>query len=177
MLSNRKTTYTSTVDVDSNAMGCVLGKWSQNLNNLKTTYPDVKIWTSQNGPLTTFNLSSNNVNKLEQCQTALEKLKYNGEAIHHSIMQRKRVTKNIEVQRQSIIAGQKIRETLENEMRTKHRDEVQRKIISNLQKEPMIIANTNSNPNSNSNSEQKNELESIATTVSVKNMFGSLEIE
>lgn len=156
MMSNKKNNYTATVDVDTNAVGFVLGKGRQNLNNVKAAYPEVTIRTSQNGPLTAFNLSSNSANKLEQCQSAIEKLKYNGEAVHQSIMQRKRITKNIESQRQNIIAGKKIRDSLENEMRTKHRDEVQKKIIADLQNETVI----------------ENE-----PTVTMRNMFGGLEIE
>ena len=158
-MSHRKTTYTVTVDVDANAVGFVVGKGRQNLNNLKQGFPEVNIWTTPNGPLTTFNLSSNSANKLDMCQTALEKLKYNGEAVHQSIMQRKRVTKNIESQRQSIIAGKKIRETLENEMRVKHRDEVQRKIIADLQQEPV------------------KEVEVSEPALPVRNMFGGLVVE
>lgn len=159
MMSNRKNVYTAVVDVDSNAVGFVLGKGRVNLNNLSREYPEVKIWMTQNGPLTAFNLSSNSATKLEQCQTALEKLKYNGESVHHSIVQRKRVSKNIEAQRQTILAGKRIRDALENEMRTKHRDEVQKKIIGNLQ--PDLLTD---------------EVESIRPEV-VRNMFGGLEIE
>jgi hypothetical protein len=160
MMANRNNVYTAVIDVDTNAVGFVLGKGRQNLNNLKQEYPDVKIWMTQNGPLTAFNLSSNSVNKLEQCQEALEKLKYNGESVHHSIVQRKRVTKNIESQRQTILAGKRIRDALEDEMRSKHRDEVQRKIVSNLALEQDVSNDNN---------------ESVA--VNTCNMFGGLEVE
>ena len=156
MMSNRKTTYTTTVEVDSNAVGFVLGKGRHNLNGLKQAYPEVKIWLTQNGPFTTFNLSCNSVNNLEMCKSALEKLKYKGESMHHSIVQRKRVTKNIETQRQSILAGQKIRESMENEMRAKHRDEVQRKIVADLQQE--IVKESE-------------------PVLPKRNMFGGLEVE
>ncbi len=158
MLLNRKTTYTATLDIDNNAVGFVLGKGRKNLNSLKQEYPEVNIWMTQNGPFTSFNLSSNSTTKLELCQSALEKLKYNGEAVHHSIVQRKRVSKNIEIQRQNIIAGKKIRESMENEMRTKHRDEVQRKIFADLQQEV------------------EKEDKSL-TALPGKNMFGGLEVE
>jgi hypothetical protein len=160
MMSNRKNIYAAVLDVDTNAVGFVLGKGRQNLNNLKQDFPDVKIWMTQNGPLTAFNLSSNSATKLEQCQSALEKLKYSGEAVHYSIVQRKRITKNIESQRQTILAGKRIREALENEMRTKHRDEVQRKIISNLDTEPVV-------PNDDNG----------AVSERACNMFGGLEVE
>jgi hypothetical protein len=160
MMSNRKNIYTAVLDVDTNAVGFVLGKGRQNLNNLKQDFPDVKIWMTQNGPLTAFNLSSNSATKLEQCQSALEKLKYSGEAVHYSIVQRKRITKNIESQRQTILAGKRIREALENEMRSKHRDEVQRKIISNLDTEPVV-------PNDDNG----------AVSERACNMFGGLEVE
>lgn len=156
-MSNRKNTYTATVDVDSSAVGFVLGKGRQNLNRLKEDYPDVKIWITQNGPFTAFNLSSNSATKLDLCQSAMEKLKYNGESIYQTIVQRKRVTKNIETQRNNIIAGKKIRESMENEMRAKQRDEVQRKIIADLQHE----------------APKAEELHPL----SVKNMFGGLEVE
>lgn len=159
-MSNRKNIYTAVLDVDTNAVGFVLGKGRQNLNNLKQDFPDVKIWMTQNGPLTAFNLSSNSATKLEQCQSALEKLKYSGEAVHYSIVQRKRITKNIESQRQTILAGKRIREALENEMRSKHRDEVQRKIISNLDTEPVV-------PNDDNG----------AVSERACNMFGGLEVE
>lgn len=156
MMSNRKTTYTAMIDVDSNAVGFVLGKGRHNLNNLKSMFPDVKIWITQNGPLSTFNLLSNSINRLEQCKESLEKLKYSGESVHQSIVQRKRITKNIESQRQNIIASKKIRDSLENEMRSKHRDEVQKKIVANLQNETI--------------KEEEHELP-------MRNMFSGLEIE
>jgi hypothetical protein len=159
MLSNRKITYTATLDIDNNAVGFLLGKGRKNLNGLKQDYPDVNIWTSANGPFTSFNLSSNSATKLDLCKSALEKLKYNAESVHQSIVQRKRVTKNIEIQRQNIIAGKKIRESMENEMRTKHRDEVQRKIFADLQHEV------------------KEEKEAELSALPVKNMFGGLEVE
>lgn len=163
MMSNRKNMYTAVVNVDSNAVGFVLGKGRINLNNLSREYPEVKILMAHNGPLTAFNLSSNSATKLEQCQSALEKLKYNGESVHHSIIQRKRVTKNIESQRQTILAGKRIRDALENEMRTKHRDEVQKKIIGDLQSESETI-----------DVEDNTEHEPVITA---RNMFGGLDIE
>jgi len=158
MLSNRKITYTATLDIDNNAVGFVLGKGRKNLTSLKQEYPEVNIWMTQNGPFTSFNLSSNSASKLDLCQSALEKLKYNGESVHQSIVQRKRVTKNIEIQRQNIIAGKKIRESMENEMRTKHRDEVQRKIFADLKQEV------------------EKEEESLPA-LPVKNMFSGLDVE
>ena len=163
-MTTRKNVYTAVVDVDSNAVGFVLGKGRVNLNNLNNMYPEVKIRIAQNGPLTAFNMSSVSANKLEQCQAALEKLKYNGESVHHSIVQRKRVAKNIESQRQTILAGKRIRDALEDEMRAKQREEVQRKIIGNLQPEADIIT------------EDSNEQVTAHTHVA-RNMFGGLEVE
>lgn len=158
MMSNRKNTYTSIVDVDTNAIGFVLGKGRINFNNLKKDYPEVKIWITQNGPLTTFNMSSHSTAKLDQCQTALEKLKYDGESIHYSILQRKRIAKNIESQRHAILAGKKIRDALEDEMRVKQRNEVESKIISKLQ-----IDTTDKTD--------------ASTALQSHNMFGGLEVE
>jgi hypothetical protein len=159
MSSYKKTEYTASIDVDTNAIGFVLGKGRKNLNELKLAHPDVKVWMNQNGAYTTFNLASNSATKLGLCQAEMEKLKYKGETNYESVVQRKRVVKNIEAKRQIILASKKIRDTLETEMKTKHRDEVQKKIVSNLEVKP----------------EADNTTEKEA--ISVNNRFGGLELE
>lgn len=161
-MSNNLHKYTAAVDVDTNAIGFVLGKGRKNFNDLKLLYPDVKIWMTQNGPYTTFNLTSHSANRLDSCQSEMEKLKTMGESNYESVVQRKRVVKNIETQRQKILASKKIRDALENEMKSKHREEVQKKITSNLDVRAVSMVAT-----------EKVEAKSVAGN----NRFGGLDIE
>jgi hypothetical protein len=161
-MANNSHNYTASVDADTNAIGFVLGKGRKNFNDLKLQYPDVKIWMTQNGPYTTFNLSSHSANRLDSCQNEMEKLKTMGESNYESVVQRKRVVKNIETQRQKIMASKKIRDALENEMKSKHREEVQKKITSNLEVQSVSTVAT-----------EKGDMKQIIGN----NRFGGLDIE
>lgn len=124
--------YTDSIDINTNAVGFMVGKGRKHLKELYTRYPDVTIKIISAGELTSFNVTSRNINKLEQCKAELCTLRDSALAIYDTVQYRNRVQKEKEQKRNHIIAANKIRDTIEAEMQVRHKDALYRKLEAEI---------------------------------------------
>ncbi len=135
--------YSSTVDIDSAAVGYMIGKAHANLNPIKEKYADkVKIVIRASGAITSFVLTSSSANSLECCSAELEALKARALNMYQTVAYRHRLEKEKDQKRRFIMASNKIREEIETEMKTRHREEVNKKILNNIMPNSSIPGST-----------------------------------
>lgn len=134
-VGNKGNIYTDSVDINTNAVGFMIGKSRKNLKELYTRYPDVTIKMVSTGELTSFTVASRNVNRLEQCKAALCSLRDSALAIYETVQYRNRVQKEKAQKRNHIIAANRIRDSIEAEMQIRHKEALYRKLEADILEE------------------------------------------
>ena len=131
-IGTRGNIYTDSMDINTNAVGFMVGKARKNLKELYMRYLDVTIKMVSSGELTTFNITSRNVNRLEQCKAALSSMRDSALVIYDTVQYRNRVQKEKDQKRNYIIAANKIRDSIEAEMQVRHKEALYRKLEADI---------------------------------------------
>ena len=162
--TNRGNIYTDSIDINTNAVGFMVGKGRKNLKELYTRYPDVTIKIVSTGELTSFSVTSQNVNRLEQCKDALSSMRDSALTIYDTVQYRNRVQKEKNQKRYHILAANKIRDSIEAEMMVRHKEALYHKL------EAVILDDT-------LDGEQKSVIEPEVQQYVKKNKFAMLDVD
>lgn len=133
--SSKPKSFTATVEVDTQAVGFLLGKGRKNLNAITDSYATlggVNIRIVPNGAITDFIIIATNIGIVEQCKGELENLREKALNTLNTVQFRNRLEKEKDEKRRSIQAANRIRESIENEMKTRHREDVIKKLSADI---------------------------------------------
>ena len=128
--------FTTTVEVDARAVGFLLGKGRKNIHAITDSYATVgggvNIRIVPNGAITDFVIIASNIGTLEQCKGELELLREKALNTLNTVQFRNKLEREKDEKRRSIQAANRIRESIENEMKTKHREDVIKKLSADI---------------------------------------------
>ena len=127
--------YTANLEIDTQAVGFLLGKGRKNINAVTDSYNTaggVDIKFISRGSITSFVITANNAGIVERCKEDLELLRDKALNTLSTVQFRNRLEKEKEEKRRSIQAANRIRESIENEMKTRHREDVIKKLSADI---------------------------------------------
>lgn len=146
MVTNRGNVYTDSIDINTNAVGFMVGKGRKNLKDVYALYPDVTIKMLSAGELTSFSVTSQNLNRLEQCKAALCNMRSSALSIYDTVQYRNRVQKEKDQKRNHIIAANKIRDSIEAEMQVRHKEALYSKLEADILEVDVVERKTITEP-------------------------------
>ncbi len=110
------------IEVGNELMRYVLGRNNENLNQLRATYPNIRIAANRD---TIFISSPENI---DTCVKAVQVLITGAGTTKTELEFKRRLQKEKESRRRTIQAANKIRENIEAEIKQKHREELEAKL-------------------------------------------------
>jgi hypothetical protein len=110
------------IEVGNELMRYVLGRNNENLNQLRTTYPNIRIAANRD---TIFISSPENI---DTCVKAVQVLISGAGTTKTEMEFKRRLQKEKESRRRTIQAANKIRENIEAEIKQKHREDLEAKL-------------------------------------------------
>lgn len=110
------------IEVGNELMRYVLGRNNENLNQLRATYPNIRIAANRD---TIFISSPENI---DTCVKAVQVLITGAGTTKTEMEFKRRLQKEKESRRRTIQAANKIRENIEAEIKQKHREELEAKL-------------------------------------------------
>ncbi len=116
------------VDVGVELMKFVLGYDLANLKELRERFPTLKI---NNGKRAIYIEGTGTV-ILDKCRTAVGDIIIKAMADKENASYKKRVEKEIESKRRAAAAANRIRDNIENELKTKHRDDIKERLAEKM---------------------------------------------
>jgi hypothetical protein len=119
-MSAKSQTQTIRVEVGVELMKFVLGYDLVNLKELRERFPTLKI---NNGKRAIYIEGSGTV-LLDKCRSAVSDIIIRAMSDKENSSYKKRVEKEIESKRRAAAAANRIRDNIENELKSKHRDEI-----------------------------------------------------
>ena len=116
------------VDVGVELMKFVLGYDLANLKELRERFPTVKI---NNGKRAIY-IEGTGAVILDKCRTAVGDIIIKAMADKENASYKKRVEREIESKRRAAAAANRIRDNIENELKTKHRDDITERLAEKM---------------------------------------------
>lgn len=141
---NRPVLNKKNIEVGNELMRYVLGRNNENMNQLRSTYPNIRIAANKD----TIFISS--IEPIDTCVKAVQVLISGAGTTKTEVEFKKRLHKEKEARRRVIQAANKIRENIEAEIKQKHREELAAKLAKpNADGEVDIDNTVSSTPNLN----------------------------
>lgn len=112
------------VDIDIDLMKFVIGYNLTNLKELREKYPALLI---NNGKRAIY-IAGDNLTMIDNCKNDLDNIIVRALAAKNASQYKKRIEKEIETKRRVVAAANRIRDNIENEIKTRHKEEIAEKI-------------------------------------------------
>lgn len=126
------------VEVGPELMKFVLGYNQVNLKELREQFPALKI---NNGKRSIY-IEGIGAALIDKCKLAVDEIINRAIVDKDNASYKKRVEKELESKRRAAAAANKIRDNIENELKTRHREEITEKIIGHMGMNVNSIKNT-----------------------------------
>ena len=127
-MSAKSQTETIRVEVGVELMKFVLGYDLANLKELRERFPTLKI---NNGKRAIYIEGAGSV-LLDKCRSAVGDIIIRAMSDKENSSYKKRVEKEIESKRRAAAAAKRIRDNIENELKSKHRDEITERLADKM---------------------------------------------